>query len=53
MAIGSKEELKVNSLLREYSELRGEIRTFEILAIVCIFIAVLLFAAMLMTAGLI
>src|SRR5438128_8926867 len=50
MAISSKDELKVNSHLREYSELRCEIRTFEILTIVCISLAVLLFVAMLITA---
>jgi hypothetical protein len=50
MAIDSKDELEVNSLLTEYSELRCEIRTFEILAIVCVSIAVLLFVVMFMTA---
>ena len=46
MTININDELKVNTLLREYGELRHEIRTFEVLQIVCVSISVLLFAAM-------
>ena len=50
MTINVKDELKVNTLLREYGELRHEIRTFEVLQIVCVSISILLFAAMFIAA---
>jgi hypothetical protein len=50
VSVNSKDELKVNSLLREYSELKQEVRTFEVLAIVCISISILLFIAMFIAA---
>jgi hypothetical protein len=50
MTINSKDELKVNTLLREYTELRAEVRTFEVLGIVCISISILSFIAMFIAA---
>lgn len=50
MTINIKDELRVNSLLREYGELRREVRTFEVLQIVCISISALLFVAMFIAA---
>jgi hypothetical protein len=41
-----KDRYKIEALLREYSEIRSEVRTFEILQVICIFLSVLSFAAM-------
>lgn len=43
---GDKEKLKFEALLREYSEIRQENRTYGILQIVCISISVLIFIIM-------
>lgn len=41
-----KEKLKFDALLREYSEIRQENRTYEILQIICISISILIFIFM-------
>jgi hypothetical protein len=41
-----KDRYKIEALLREYSEIRSEVRTFEILQVICIFLSVLSFVAM-------
>jgi hypothetical protein len=41
-----KDRYKIEALLREYSEIRSEVRTFEILQLICIFLSVLSFAIM-------
>ena len=46
MSFDIKDRYKIDALLREYSEIRSEVRTFEILQVICIFLSVLSFAAM-------
>lgn len=41
--VNKKEELKVNALLQEFREVRSEVRTFEVLQIVCISLSALTF----------
>lgn len=41
-----KEKLKFDALLREYSELRHENRTYEVLQVICISISILVFIFM-------
>src|SRR5262245_17843799 len=48
--INSKEELKVNTLLSEFKEIRNEVRSFETLEIVCIALAALTFVILLIAA---
>jgi len=40
------EQLKVTALLKEYDQVRLEVRTFELLAVVCIFFSVIMFVIM-------
>jgi hypothetical protein len=42
----SKDELKVTALLKEYGHVRQEVRTFEVLQIMCIFLSVIIFVIM-------
>jgi hypothetical protein len=46
----TREELKVNALLKEYGEIRQESRTYEILQIICIIVSALIFIVMFIVA---
>jgi hypothetical protein len=46
----AKNKLKVDALLREYSEIRHDARTYDVLKIMCIALSVLTFIAMLIAA---
>ncbi len=43
MSVDTNDKFKIDALLREYSEIRSEVRTYEILQIVCIMISPLVF----------
>jgi hypothetical protein len=44
-----KDRYKIDALLREYTEIRSEVRTFETLQVICIFISILSFATIFST----
>ncbi len=44
MSFDNKDKYKIDALLKEYSEVRSEVRIYEVLQITCIFISVLMFA---------
>jgi hypothetical protein len=48
--VSKKEEWKINALLNEFREVRSEVRTFEILQIICITLSALTFVGLLITA---
>jgi hypothetical protein len=46
VSFDNKDKYKIDALLKEFSEVRAEIRTYEILQIMCILISVLSFASL-------
>jgi hypothetical protein len=46
VSFDNKDKYKIDALLKEFSEVRAEVRTYEILQIMCIFISVLSFASL-------
>jgi hypothetical protein len=47
VSIDTKDRYKIDALLKEFDQIRSEVRTFEVLQVICITVSVLIYATML------